>query len=106
MSHPLKGSSSMRWHPSVLFALCLVGVAVGDPALSAPGDSAEAEPGQDRTLHIEHLTPGLGSILPPDTQIEVLATGYGWTEGPLWVESEQTLLFSDVPANTVYAWRE
>jgi gluconolactonase len=96
----------MRWHPSVWFALCLVGVAAGDLALSAPGDTAEVGSRQDRALHIEHLTPGLDSVVPPDTQIEVLATGYHWTEGPLWVESEQTLLFSDVPANTVYAWRE
>jgi gluconolactonase len=97
----------MRWHPSLLFALWLVGVASGDPALPAQGESTGgAEPPQDPALHIEHLTPGLDSILSPDTQVEVIATGYHWTEGPLWVEAEQALLFSDVPANTVYAWRE
>jgi gluconolactonase len=96
----------MRSHPLVLCSVWLVGIAAGDMALSAASDTAEAEPSQDRALHIEHLTPGLDSVLSPDAQIEVLATGYRWTEGPLWVESEQALLFSDVPANTVYAWRE
>lgn len=56
--------------------------------------------------YVERLSPALDAIVPPDAAIKVMATGFQWTEGPLWLESEQTLLFSDVPANTVFAWRE
>lgn len=56
--------------------------------------------------YVERLSPALDAIVPADVVIEVIATGFEWTEGPLWVESTHALLFSDVPANIVYAWRE
>ena len=48
----------------------------------------------------------LDKILAPDTKIEVLASGYVWTEGPVWVKNGNYLLFSDVPANTIFKWKE
>lgn len=45
-------------------------------------------------------------VLDTNAQIETLADGFKWTEGPVWVESEQKLLFSDIPANKVYAYSE
>lgn len=53
----------------------------------------------------EALTGGFEKIVSADASIEVIGEGYTWCEGPLWVESEKMLLFSDVPANTVYSWR-
>lgn len=38
--------------------------------------------------------------------IEVLAEGYDWSEGPLWLPDQQILIFSDVPRNTIYSWSE
>lgn len=46
------------------------------------------------------------SIIEPDAVIEVLAEGFRWSEGPLWVDELQVLLFSDVPANKIYRWSE
>lgn len=46
----------------------------------------------------------LDSIIAPDTRADIIATGYEWSEGPLWVEAQQMLLFSDVPTNTIYKW--
>ncbi|MBB3209651.1 gluconolactonase [Rhodopirellula rubra] len=50
-----------------------------------------------------------------DAKFEVLASGFTWTEGPLWVppgakvdgcESDRgCLLFSDIPRNTIFRWR-
>lgn len=57
------------------------------------------------TGKIERFSPRMDDIVPPDTQIEILGTGYRWSEGPVWVASENMLLFSDVPANTIYRWR-
>jgi gluconolactonase len=42
----------------------------------------------------------------PDATFEILATGFWWSEGPLWVEELQAVLFSDVPANKIYKWSE
>jgi gluconolactonase len=55
---------------------------------------------------IERLHPGLDAILDTNAHIEVIAQGFEWAEGPLWIEESQMLLFSDVPKNTVYKWTE
>jgi len=38
--------------------------------------------------------------------IEILADGFEWTEGPLWLEEQKKLIFSDIPPNIVYEWSE
>ncbi len=46
----------------------------------------------------------LGEILAPNTQVEKVAGGFEFTEGPLW-HPDGFLLFSDIPANTIYKWQ-
>src|SRR5690606_29531707 len=48
--------------------------------------------------------PALDAIIDSSATAEIIAEGFEWSEGPLWVESEQMLLFSDVPTNTIYKW--
>jgi gluconolactonase len=36
----------------------------------------------------------------------VIADGLDWSEGPLWLEKNKMLIFSDVPQNTIYKWTE
>jgi gluconolactonase len=55
---------------------------------------------------IERLDPALDQLLAADAQIEKLAEGFNWSEGPVWVPAAGHLLFSDVPENVVYRWRE
>lgn len=55
---------------------------------------------------IEKLSPKLDKHLNSMGKIEIIAKGYDWSEGPLWLEKEKTLIWSDVPKNTVYRWRE
>src|SRR4051794_28690830 len=50
--------------------------------------------------------PALDQLIPPDAKIEVLASGFKWTEGPLWVKEGGYLLFSDIPNNAVMKWKE
>ena len=45
-------------------------------------------------------------LVPADAEVEVLAEGFTWSEGPVWRPAEGDLLFSDVPENTVYRWSE
>ncbi|MDZ7658738.1 SMP-30/gluconolactonase/LRE family protein [Fodinibius sp.] len=42
-------------------------------------------------------------IVDEDAEPEKITDGYEFTEGPLWHDSGY-LLFSDIPANTVYKW--
>ena len=48
----------------------------------------------------------LAALLPQNTKVEVLADGFQWTEGPLWLPSENKLLFSDIPQNSIFEWTE
>jgi gluconolactonase len=34
-----------------------------------------------------------------------LCGGFGFTEGPIWVPSDQALVFSDIPGNHMHRWR-
>lgn len=55
---------------------------------------------------IERLDPQLDAIVAPDAEVQVIAEGLQWSEGPVWYKDGACLLFSDVPRNTVYRWSE
>ncbi|WP_425635757.1 SMP-30/gluconolactonase/LRE family protein [Algoriphagus yeomjeoni] len=55
---------------------------------------------------IEFLSKDLARIIQKNATVEVIAEGFEFTEGPLWVDKEKMLLFSDIPANTIYKWTE
>ncbi len=46
----------------------------------------------------------LGEILAPNAEVEKVAGGFEFTEGPVW-HPDGFLLFSDIPANTIYKWQ-
>lgn len=54
---------------------------------------------------IIRLDPALDALLDPNAKIEVLADGFEWSEGPVWME-DNYLLFNDIPKNTMYKWSE
>ncbi|GFE80098.1 gluconolactonase [Steroidobacter agaridevorans] len=53
------------------------------------------------STRIERMDPALDSIIAPGTAIERVATGFKFTEGPMWREGR--LWFSDLRDNKVYA---
>lgn len=56
---------------------------------------------------IVRLDSRLDELVPKDAKIEVLATGFEWSEGPAWSREEGGfLLFSDIPRNSVMKWSE
>ncbi len=55
---------------------------------------------------VVRLDPALDSLIAPDARIEVLASGFEWAEGPVWIKDGEYLLFSDIPRNSVYKWKE
>jgi gluconolactonase len=63
-----------------------------------PGKLSKARPAK---LHIERKAAALDSIISADAKLEKLADGFAFTEGPVWVPSDEGyLLFSD-PNNNV-----
>ncbi len=65
------------------------------------------KPKEEKTAGtIERLDPELDNIVSTDSKVEIIAEGYTWSEGPLWIEGQKMLLFSDVPENKVYKWTE
>jgi gluconolactonase len=55
---------------------------------------------------IERLDPAIDNLIPTDAKMEVIGEGYDWCEGPVWVKSENFLLFSDIPKNSIMRWDE
>lgn len=61
---------------------------------------------EQRTDAIKRVDAGLDAVIDVDATLEVLAEGFEWSEGPVWVKDEQHLLFSDIPRNTIHQWSE
>ena len=58
------------------------------------------------SAEIVRFDPRLDAIIAPSTTVERIATGFQFTEGPVWDRARSRLLFSDPNANTIYAWSE
>ncbi|WP_213803510.1 SMP-30/gluconolactonase/LRE family protein [Granulicella sp. dw_53] len=52
------------------------------------------------SARIERLDAALDDIVPTDAKIELLSTGFKWTEGPIWTH-EGFLLFAEIPSNSI-----
>src|SRR4029077_4177200 len=74
----------------IVFAALLTGV-----ALSAQNGG-----------QIIRLDPALDALIPAGAQIEKMADGFGFTEGPVCVHAGGPgfLIFSDIPANVINKW--
>jgi gluconolactonase len=46
----------------------------------------------------------LDQLIDPSAKIEVIASGFVWTEGPAWNREGGFLVFSDIPRNVVMKW--
>lgn len=55
---------------------------------------------------IEFIGDELSRVINKDAKVDIIAEGFQFTEGPLWLEKEKMLLLSDVPGNTIYKWTE
>jgi len=55
---------------------------------------------------IEVVDPAMLELIDRDVQVEQLATGFRFCEGPIWQPREQALYFSDMPGDVRRRWRE
>ncbi len=54
--------------------------------------------------NFERIDPSLALVVDADATVSIIAEGFDWSEGPLWIEKNKMLLFSDVPQNCIYKW--
>jgi gluconolactonase len=66
----------------------------------APHRAHEAEPAD---LQVDVADPRLEEIVSPDAQLERVAAGFVFTEGPVW-SADGSLLFSSPNTNVIYRW--
>lgn len=50
------------------------------------------------------LDPALDPLVSADAKVELVKSGFGFTEGPVWVQKGRTgyLLFTDIPGNVIW----
>jgi gluconolactonase len=58
------------------------------------------------TGNIERFSDKLESIVPIESKLEIIAEGFIWSEGPVWLAEQNILLFSDIPRNTIFQWSD
>src|SRR5919106_1499755 len=97
---------------SALRSVIRIGMPLAVAALAAAGLMARTTTMREQAAAfpkppgIERLDPALDKLIAPDAVIEVLADGYTWTEGPVWVKDGGYLLFSDIPPNQIHRWKQ
>lgn len=55
---------------------------------------------------VEVISPDLLKLIDRNAKVEIIAAGFEWSEGPVWVQAQHALLVSDVPKNIIYKWTE
>ena len=96
----------------VALALALVGLA---PALASAQDTLVDTPVKPSVSAptpnlnigtIERNDPRIDALIAPGAAMVILGEGYEWAEGPAYDRRDGSLLFSDIPPNTVFRWQE
>lgn len=85
--------------------LCVLAICVGGcTAVDAEPASQTIETSQFET--IGSITTSKIELIDPQVKIEKLGGDYGWSEGPVWVENLDAILFTDVPGNTIWKYKD
>lgn len=80
---------------------CVVMMPLKDAAAgTSPSQAGGVE--NSTPLKVDRLDPAADRIIPAGATLERIATGFTWTEGPVWVGD--SLYFADIPANSIHKW--
>ena len=84
----------MRVISVVALAVALAGAVASSAATAQSG----SEPS------VLRLDPSLDAIVSPNAKVELVKGGFGFTEGPVWMQQGRSgfLLFTDIPGNVVW----
>lgn len=61
---------------------------------------------KENLFRFESIESSFRSLVNASAEGKVIAKGFDWTEGPLWLPNQQALLFCDIPANSIFKWTE
>ncbi len=94
----------MRMKPFHLLVLAVAALACALTwqAVNAAEGSAPADEIQSTPIKVDRLDPAVDQIVPADAKLERLATGFTWTEGPVWTMG--ALYFAEIPSDSIRKW--
>jgi len=81
----------MKKHHFLLILLLLVTICV---------NAQNAKP----LMKLQALDPQFNTIVSKHAKATILADGFLWSEGPVWIEKYHMFIFSDVKKNVIYKW--
>lgn len=85
----------LLYNSRVKFRTCLLLLPLALTAFHLP--AAEVQPAK-----IERLDPAINKIFAQNATLEKVASGFTWTEGPVWIpDNGGYLLFADIPGNAI-----
>ncbi|MDZ7724646.1 MAG: SMP-30/gluconolactonase/LRE family protein [candidate division KSB1 bacterium] len=73
-------------------------------AVIGSGCSGSQAPESIGSIHRDDAR--INTLIPQDAVIEALAEGFEWSEGPVWSNKYESVLFNDIPENTTYQWND
>ena len=91
-----------RWMAIAVVTLTAVAIVAAQGRSVVLGSSGSPAP----VGRIVRLDPRLDRLVPRGAALEKIADGFTWVEGPAWDRSRSSLLFSDIPKNSVFEWRQ
>lgn len=86
-----------RW----IVSLGLLGLLTGCSQKEAPKKAEQ--PASSTISSIVRLDPAIDAIIPQGAKVEKIATGYEWTEGPVWSHGGD-LFFAAIHHNSIIEW--
>jgi gluconolactonase len=90
---------------SLTFMACLAFLACSQQSKQETNPPSSPPPQPANSGSVVEKDPDLKGVVPADAKIEMLAGGFTFTEGPIWIkEGEGHLLFSDIPNNAIMKW--
>jgi gluconolactonase len=100
----------MRRTRQLKLLLLIVAAALCASMINQLNVGARSNPSADDGASVENSTPlkvdrldaSIDRIIPANATLERIATGYTWTEGPVW--AEDSLFFADIPGNSIQKW--
>lgn len=99
-------NSRKPWHFLLELAIFVpfvfaVGCQKSAPPAAAPPASTANSPATV-PLRMDRLDPSVNNLISTDATLERVATGFTWTEGPVWYQG--SLYFAEIPSNSIRKW--
>jgi gluconolactonase len=89
--------------------LAILALSIPFAFLAGRNAAATSDPSQPATavldstpLKFDRLDQSMDAIIPAGATLERIATGFTWTEGPVWADG--SLFFAEIPSNSIRKW--